>query len=443
MKQEGPRVNLKAVVQQTGLKPDTLRAWERRYGLPAPERSSGGHRLYSQRDIETIKWLMARQREGLSISRAAALWQQLQAEGRDPLRAQALIPAPSADTPATQAAVATIVELRQQWVEACLAYDERRTEQFLNQAFALFSPETVAIELLQRAVSEIGEGWYRGEVTVQQEHFCSALAVRRLEALVIAAPPPLRPGRILVACPPDEQHVIGLLLLTFLLRRRGWDVVYLGADTPIERLEATVEAIQPELVIMAAQRLYTAATLRGVASALEQSGVPLAYGGLIFNSLPELRGRIAGHFLGEELEAAPRTVESLMNAPGEPPAPWVVPDDCLQALVYFQDHQGLIEADVIQALTLADSRGLAHDYLLLANRELGLNIGAALTLGNIEFLGTDIDWIARLLRNHQLPAEALRGYIQAYHQSASEQLGDRGRPIVDWLGELLNGYSPG
>ena len=51
--------NLKAVVQETNLKPDTLRAWERRYGLPNPERTAGGHRLYSQRDIDTLKWLIA------------------------------------------------------------------------------------------------------------------------------------------------------------------------------------------------------------------------------------------------------------------------------------------------------------------------------------------------------------------------------------------------
>ena len=62
--------NLKAVVRQTGIKPDTLRAWQRRYGLPSPRRSAGGHRLYSQRDIDTIQWLAARQQEGLSIKRA-------------------------------------------------------------------------------------------------------------------------------------------------------------------------------------------------------------------------------------------------------------------------------------------------------------------------------------------------------------------------------------
>jgi DNA-binding transcriptional MerR regulator len=433
-----PVFNLKAVVQQTGLKPDTLRAWERRYGLPTPERSSGGHRLYSQRDIDTIKWLMARQREGLSISRAVELWEQLGAEGRDPLRSATPIAMPAAPIPTPQLAGGTIAQLREQWTDACLAYDEQRAEQLLNQAFSLYSPETVAIELLQRAVAEIGQRWYRGHVTVQQEHFCSSLAVRRLEALVMAAPPPIRPGRILAACPPGEHHVIGLLLLTFLLRRRGWEVVYLDANVPIEQLETTVSVIQPQLVIMAAQLLHTAATLREAALLLGQEGIPLAYGGLVFNLLPVLRRRIPGHFLGERLEAAPQMIESLMTTPRPVPMPETVPDVHLRALEHFQERQSLIEARVIQSL---NSNGYAHNHLAMASRELGLNIGAALALGDMDFLGTDIEWVTGLLGNYRFPVEALYGYLRAYHQAAADQLDERGQPILAWLDKLLNGYT--
>src|SRR5512135_2617634 len=80
-----PAFNLKVVLKETGLGADTLRAWERRYGLPVPRRSAGGHRLYSQRDIETIKWLMQQQAEGLSISRAVESWNEQLASGLDPL----------------------------------------------------------------------------------------------------------------------------------------------------------------------------------------------------------------------------------------------------------------------------------------------------------------------------------------------------------------------
>jgi DNA-binding transcriptional MerR regulator len=71
---KNPIYNLSAVLRETGLKADLVRAWERRYNLPNPQRSAGGHRLYSQYDIETLKWLKEKQAQGLSISNAVELW---------------------------------------------------------------------------------------------------------------------------------------------------------------------------------------------------------------------------------------------------------------------------------------------------------------------------------------------------------------------------------
>ena len=430
--QEEALFNLKAVVQQTGLKPDTLRAWERRYDLPSPERSKGGHRLYSQRDIDTIRWLMARQREGLSISRAVELWQQIEASGRDPLLSATPIGGQRPMGPPPRALGDSLAELRKGWASACLAYDEERAAQVLAQAFALYSPEVVAVEVMQKTVAEIGEGWYRGRVTVQQEHFCSELTLRRLEALVMAAPPPTRAGRILAACPPQENHVLGLLLLTLLLRRQGWDVVYLGANVPLERLEGTVAATQPDLVVLAAQQLQTAATLLEMAGLLQGLEVPAAYGGLIFNLLPGLRGRIPGHFLGERVDLAAEEVERLVTAPRQPPAVEAVPEAYRQALVHFQDKAGLIEAEV-----LAQEGGrMPLRHLTLANRELGANIEAALALGDMGYLGTDLAWVSGLLHNRELPAEALQAFLAAYLRAAAVHLDERGKVVLDWLAEV-------
>ena len=78
--------NLKAVIKEVGLSPARLRAWERRYDLLRPQRSAGGHRLYSRQEIEMLKWLAERQREGLSISRAMALWKSQQAKDQQAIR---------------------------------------------------------------------------------------------------------------------------------------------------------------------------------------------------------------------------------------------------------------------------------------------------------------------------------------------------------------------
>ncbi len=69
-----PVYNLMVVLNETGLKADVLRAWERRYDLPHPHRTAGRQRLYSDYDIAIIKWLKNKQAEGLSISRAVQLW---------------------------------------------------------------------------------------------------------------------------------------------------------------------------------------------------------------------------------------------------------------------------------------------------------------------------------------------------------------------------------
>src|SRR6185503_962895 len=137
-----PAFNLKVVLKETGLTADTLRAWERRYGLPVPQRTAGGHRLYSQRDIETIKWLMKRQAEGLSISRAVDMWKEQLSSGADPLAgsAQTTIPSSSIISDQYQSAT-TLDESRTHWIKACLNFSESTAEQILNQAFSMFPVE--------------------------------------------------------------------------------------------------------------------------------------------------------------------------------------------------------------------------------------------------------------------------------------------------------------
>jgi methylmalonyl-CoA mutase cobalamin-binding subunit len=283
---------------------------------------------------------------------------------------------------------------------------------------------------LQQGIAEIGEGWYHGDVTVQQEHFCSSLVIRRLESLILATPPPVRPGRFLIACPPEEEHVIGPLVLTALLRRRGWEVVYLGADVPMERLGVTVRSINPTLAILAAQQLYTAATLLEAARLLQAERVPVAYGGRIFNLIPELHSRIPGYFLGEGLAQAAQEVEALMIAPRPASAMPAVPEAYQRARAHFREHREVVEAQVVQMLV---PKGFTPSLVTMVNRELGLGIDAALALGDMSYLGTEIEWVRGLIRQQHIPDEALHTYLEVYHQAAEDHLDGRAEPIVTWL----------
>jgi MerR family transcriptional regulator, light-induced transcriptional regulator len=427
MDRDTPTYNLKAVVQETGIKPDTLRAWERRYGLPEPNRSSGGHRLYSQRDIDTLLWLMARQNEGLTISRAVELWRSVEVEGLDPLRIPEYATV-SAKVPSVQGEEIEI--LRNRWVEACLAFDERAAERVVAQAFAVYPVEVVCLEILQKGLSAIGEGWYQGWVSVQQEHFASALAMRRIDALLGASPQPTRSGRILIACAPSEDHVFGQALLQLLLRRRGWETIYLGANVPLERLESSVEVVRPHLVILTAQRLSTAATLLEMAEVLQQQGVAVAFGGKVFTEHPTLRNRIPGHFLGENIEKALDRVEELVPVPAPAPEPKAVEPHYHQALAHFENRIPDIHARVAERMQAAP---MPPSQLATANLNLAQNIVAALKLGDISLVDEDVEWLRGLFANHRLEEAVLAHYFDVYNESAHKMLNQQGEPVLAWL----------
>lgn len=417
-----PTYNLKAVIKETGIAADTLRAWERRYGLPLPDRTPGGHRLYSRRDIETIKWLMAKQHEGLSISHAVDLWNELTASGQDPL------PQPASQRVAVPSA--NLDTSRQAWLEACLDFNESLAEQVLNQAFALHPVETVCIEVLQRGLSEIGEMWYHGDLTVQQEHFISALAHRRLNALLAAAPPPTRPNTILIGCTPEEQHTFTPLLLSLMLRRRGLKVVYLGANVPTRRFNETLLSIKPHLVILSAQLLQTANGLRETAEFLNASGGRVAYGGRIFNLLPELRNRIPAHFLGESIPEAIQTVENLLAS-----------DIPLKGIVPVNEQETQLSKSFIHNLpmintyTLAetDKIGIPVEFAMIAIQQTGNSLASVLSLGFIEGMASDMDWIKGLLQEHLQSTASLGGFLEVYAKSVDSVMGDEGRTISNWL----------
>ena len=434
--------NLKAVVQETGLKPDTLRAWERRYGVPNPDRTAGGHRLYSQDDIDLLKWLVARQEEGLSISRAVDLWQRLQADGKNPFFELPI--EEEEETPQSATGYvpvgATLIQMRDAWIEACMQFNEQSAEHVLNQALSMYTPEIVCLELLQRGLSQIGVGWYEGKYTAQQEHFASALAMRRLESLLAGTPPPTRSGRILVGCAPEEEHTFSALLLTLLLRRRGWEALYLGANVPTARLEATLAAADPKLVILTAQTLHTAATLLSMATVLQQEGVTVAFGGLVFSSLSSLRARIPGHFLGSRLEDAPQMVEQLLASPRPYGQVVKASEPYRDALVHFLERQARIEATVWEQMA---DEGIRPNYLARANRDISRSIIAALSLGDISLIGTDMHWIEGLLMNYhyRLPKSKLHRYISAYTYACENAMSERGKIIVSWLQNILDNTS--
>ncbi len=427
---KAPAYNLKVVLQLTGIKPDTLRAWERRYGLPLPQRTAGGHRLYSKHDIEMIKWLMERQDEGMRINRAIDLWRDIEAGGKDPL--DDMNPVGRAETLAEQPMItgSSLDEIRDNWVDACLAFDESRTERILAQSFALYPVELVCMEVLQRGIVDIGERWYRGEVTVQQEHFASGLVLRRLEALIAASPTPTRSEKIVVGCPAREEHVMAALMTTLFLRRHGWEVVYLGANVPMLDLEKAVIRTRARLVILIASQLHTAANLFEAARMLRGAGIPLAFAGSIFSRQVGLIQSISGYYLGDCLDRVIQEVEAVLKHPGPAMDIRMPGNDYREAKIQIEDRQAMIKADIWNEL---QNNGIKEHTLQAANDALMQDILAALTLNNMDSLQMEIEWVDTLIAHQSLPKKLLSEYLRVFANSIDRSAGEAAKVVSDWL----------
>lgn len=429
-----PTYSLGAVLRETNMKPDTLRAWERRYNLPQPGRSEGGHRLYTRRDIETIKWLLKQQSEGMRIGQAVKLWQHRVAQGEDPLQKNNRHEALFADV-SDQASL--LVRFRQAWLDACLGFDEDKAEQAENEIFARLSPEKALLDVFMPSIREIGELWYTGKANVQQEHFASALLLRRLNTLISNAPSPTRPEKIIVGCPPTEEHDLSLLFLNFFLRRRGFHVIYLGRNVPEEEFKETALAIQPNLIALAAQQLSTAATLEKIAREFIDTNISVAYSGRIFTATPAIRDYIHAHFLGSQMTDVFAVIESLFKQ--EPKNDFQMkanPYKKLHAL--FTTYRAAVHSELTRR---TEQRHTFADKLNTSTTYLNENVASALYLGNLELLAPELEWVKHLLHHRQISQMRLDHYLYSYAEGVDTVFGDDGEPLSTWFREKAAYYA--
>jgi len=286
------RLRIGELSRRSGVSPELLRAWERRYGLLRPTRSSGGLRLYSEDDFERVRRMQQHLSDGLAAAEAAAL------AVREPAREHErppLVPATALGELAT----------------ALDAFDEPAAHAILDRLLAIATVDTVLLEIVLPYLRELGDRWERGQVSIAQEHFASNVVRGRMLGLARGWGRGIGPVA-LIACLPDERHELGLIAFGLALRSRGWRVAYLGADTPVETLEHAAAALEPRLVVLSAQSDGPVRACADELRALAQRW-PLAIGGPAAQTAGEL-GVPALVLTGDPLSEAERVSETATPA---------------------------------------------------------------------------------------------------------------------------------
>jgi MerR family transcriptional regulator, light-induced transcriptional regulator len=249
--------------RRLGVSDHVLRAWESRYGLLQPTRSSGGFRLYSETDVARVRRMQAHLAQGLSAAEAArvalaedqaALAEKQAGLARDATPRADRSPAADPGLPAVDPGPLTAVG---EWPGALRraldAFDEPAAQAVLDRLVSDLSLTTVLREVVLPYLAELGERWAQGTASIAQEHFASNLIHGRLAGLARGWGDGHGP-RVVLACPPAERHDLALMIFGIALNRRGWRIDYLGANTPIDEVTRAAQARHPDLVVLAATR---------------------------------------------------------------------------------------------------------------------------------------------------------------------------------------------
>lgn len=305
-----PKYTIKVLSERSGVRPVTLRAWERRYDLLDPERLDNNYRLYSERDIQIIRWITHRLDEGLSISNAVREYKNLRGNGIWPEALPSVLPPEPSKSPQHPPKI-----YAEKLFTALTTRNEEEAKQILDAVQSMFDLNTIFFQIFYPCLYEIGEAWYRGEIRIATEHYASAfirgVLLNLLQAFPVYSSAPL----LLIGCAPEEYHEIAPLMLAVLLRREGYQVEFLGADLPVEDLVMYAEDVSPDMVILSAGFDYTAQPLFNLQAMLNKipSKPIFGYGGRYFNENESAREKMGGVFLGMSLEDAIQNVHDLLD----------------------------------------------------------------------------------------------------------------------------------
>ena len=244
------------VAKLTGLSKDVIRVWERRFGILKPTRGTNRYRNYSDDDVALLRYLKEHLDAGASIGDLAQL-------GREELltRLRTILPrAAFVDN--------TFARLLRELISALNPLDRVTFEKRLNGAVAVVPFEEALHGILLPLQEQVGQRWHSGLTDIATEHYVTNQIRQKLYAAMNQLPVAEFGAKIIVACPPGEEHDIGALAVAYRCRVRGCRVYYLGANLPIASLGKLCREAEPDLTILSIPSSLAEHTLTELIEAL-------------------------------------------------------------------------------------------------------------------------------------------------------------------------------
>jgi DNA-binding transcriptional MerR regulator len=304
-----PKYSVQRVSDLTGILPVTLRAWERRYGILNPGRDENRYRLYSDRDLAILRWLINKKNSGVSISNASANLHEMIKHNNWP----EVIPFGIAQAKTVSAVPPQ--RYADDFFELLKEHNEVEAARLFEEVISKFDLETLIEKIITPTLSSVGEAWFQGEIMISTEHFATAFLLSRLNNLYISLPIVNKGRKILIGGAPSEEHEMGALMMAVLLRNRGYRVEFLGANLHLDDLVDYSQQEKPALVVLTASTNRVAMELlRAQAKLNTIAPAPkFCYAGFAFDYYPELVNKIPGIYLGNSMVKALDQIKQLLS----------------------------------------------------------------------------------------------------------------------------------
>lgn len=298
------RYRIQVVAELTGVPAATLRAWERRYGIPQPSRTESAYRLYSGRDVEMVRQLRDLCANGMAISQAARVVRD--ASG-----------GPSSEAPVAEDVYLVAVE---RILDAVRGWDEARVTEEVARALYIGPAATVYERVFSPVLRTIGDLWHEGAISVAQEHLASRAIGPALRSVARMVQPSGDLPLVVLACFAEETHDLGMHGVVIRLASWGIRAVDLGARVPPEALGDAVRRLAPQGVGLSITVAGDPSRARELVDAYaEQLGeLPWFVGGAAVSSVAARVLQRGGIVVEGELSGARSVIEAALRGEYRP-----------------------------------------------------------------------------------------------------------------------------
>lgn len=226
--------SIKDLEKLTDIKAHTIRAWEQRYDIIKPKRTSTNIRYYSEEDLKRLLNIALLNKNGYKISKIAKMTELEIAQKVSQLSEINF-------EFGTQLDALTI---------SMIEMDEYKFDRIISTNIDQIGFERTMLEIINPFLDKLSLLWLTGSINPAQEHFISCLIRQKIIVAIDKAPfiASQSADKFLIFLPEGSMDELSLLFLHYLLKSRGFRVIYLGANIPFTDLIAVHGLHQPEYI---------------------------------------------------------------------------------------------------------------------------------------------------------------------------------------------------